>query len=202
MSRPTKLTDDLRERIAQQVAEGIPTETAARLAGIAPSTVNNWLARGRDELARREEAGDDTVDADYESMTVLQLRAHAKTLGVPVPRNGRKADLIAALPATTNNEQPFVEFLVAVTRARAAREAYLVRLLGEQAASDPKHWQATKWLLQNINPDVYRDQPSRTELTGAQGGPVQVESVSPAELVALADELTGAPVNPVDADDE
>jgi transposase-like protein len=46
MGRPTKLTDELRERYEQAVAAGIVPETAARQLGVSPATLYRWL-KGR-----------------------------------------------------------------------------------------------------------------------------------------------------------
>ena len=49
--RRTKLTRERIERICEQVRKGVPYETAARLAGIDPSTFYRWKRRG--EQAKR-----------------------------------------------------------------------------------------------------------------------------------------------------
>ncbi len=46
MARPTKLTPDVRDRIATMIRSGAYAEQAARAAGIAPSTYYSWLERG------------------------------------------------------------------------------------------------------------------------------------------------------------
>ncbi|RME07092.1 MAG: hypothetical protein D6803_04830 [Anaerolineae bacterium] len=51
MARRTKLTPERTKRICDQVRKGVPYETAARLAGIDPSTFYRWKARG--ERAKR-----------------------------------------------------------------------------------------------------------------------------------------------------
>jgi hypothetical protein len=45
--RPSKLTPAVQKRIAKLVSEGNYPETAARLAGISPSTFYAWILRGR-----------------------------------------------------------------------------------------------------------------------------------------------------------
>jgi len=46
MARPTKLTPDVRDRIATMIRAGAYAEQAARAAGIAPSTHYSWMERG------------------------------------------------------------------------------------------------------------------------------------------------------------
>ena len=46
MARPTKLTEELRDRIVKAVRAGNYAEAAARSCGIAPSTYYRWLQRG------------------------------------------------------------------------------------------------------------------------------------------------------------
>lgn len=46
MGRPTKLTPELQKRIVKLVRDGNYFETAAQAAGIAKSTLYDWMARG------------------------------------------------------------------------------------------------------------------------------------------------------------
>ena len=52
--RPTKLTPAVQDRILQAVNVGATYELAAQYGGVAYSTFNNWMARGRAEIERRE----------------------------------------------------------------------------------------------------------------------------------------------------
>ena len=47
--RDTKLTKEREEQIAQAIERGKSMNSAARMAGITPQTVYNWLDRGEDE---------------------------------------------------------------------------------------------------------------------------------------------------------
>lgn len=49
MARPTKLTDDVRDRIVSALTAGNYQDTAAAYAGISPATFHAWMARGRAE---------------------------------------------------------------------------------------------------------------------------------------------------------
>lgn len=46
--RPTKLNDDLCQKIIDNIKEGIPPATAAELTGISKRTYERWLQRGRE----------------------------------------------------------------------------------------------------------------------------------------------------------
>jgi len=46
MARPTKLDDLVSKRIVTAIAKGLPRDTAAKLAGVAPSTLYLWLRKG------------------------------------------------------------------------------------------------------------------------------------------------------------
>jgi hypothetical protein len=46
MAAPSKLTPETQDRIATMIRAGNPTDLAARVAGIHPSTYDEWMARG------------------------------------------------------------------------------------------------------------------------------------------------------------
>jgi len=92
MARPTKLDPERQATIITNLERGIPQETAARLAGLAPATLYAWKSRGEAALAAAMNALPDGAD------------------------NGQ---LLAKVPAA---ERPFVEFLEAVETARAEAE--------------------------------------------------------------------------------
>lgn len=101
-------------------------------------------------------------------------------------------------PATYYNwmaeaEQPdasdeSIEFFEAVTRARAEAEIRNVSLI-QKAASDPKLWNAAAWWLERSHPTRWGRQ-QRVELTGSNGGPVQVEDPR-AIVLAMFEEADG-----------
>jgi transposase len=49
IGRPTKLTPELTEKICSGLRSGLYLKDAADLAGIHPSQVNRWIARGSEE---------------------------------------------------------------------------------------------------------------------------------------------------------
>ena len=46
-SRPTKLTPERRDALLKWLRGGLPLETAARLTGVSPSTVQSWRKQSR-----------------------------------------------------------------------------------------------------------------------------------------------------------
>lgn len=75
-------------------------------------------------------------------------------------------------------------FAAKVNAARADLEAVLVgRVLG--ASEDPAHWKAAQWLLQKHFPKQWAEI-SKVELTGKNGGPVQLAKAELVERVKLA----------------
>lgn len=159
MARPTLLTPERTQKIAELIVAGNDAETAVVASGISTTTYYNWMARGRAEIARM------------------------------VDTNRSKPKAAEAI---------FVEFVETIEKARAEAEARLV-ILVSKAAADPKTWQAATWLLERREPKRW-GRINRTEITGADGGAIQSETVvkvSDAELVALADQIAGlGPVIP------
>ncbi len=56
MGRPTKLSDELRERYAQAVAAGVPAEVAARHLGFSAASLYRWLSGTTPRQVRFREA--------------------------------------------------------------------------------------------------------------------------------------------------
>lgn len=54
MGRPSKLTADTQERIAQGISLGATYELAAQYGGVSYNTFNEWMKRGKIEAERRE----------------------------------------------------------------------------------------------------------------------------------------------------
>jgi transposase-like protein len=81
VARPTKLTPEVREQIAESIRAGAYAEQAARAAGISPSTFYDWLRRGEageapfsefSETVRAREA-----EAEVAAVTMIRQAAEA-----------------------------------------------------------------------------------------------------------------------------
>lgn len=77
MGRRTKLTDELQERLLQAIRAGNFQDTAARFAGLAPSTFYNWMKAGR--LAQEKEAtGEELTPEEYRLVEFLEAIEKAR----------------------------------------------------------------------------------------------------------------------------
>jgi hypothetical protein len=113
------------------------------------------------------------------------IRAHVNA-GVPIPR----ACVAAGIPWNTCKDwlkrgkegtEPYAAFALAMNQAKAQWAAgQVVRI---STASD---WRASAWLLERRLKE-FRPPPQQTELTGKDGGPlnVRVSSMSDDELIDL-----------------
>jgi hypothetical protein len=139
MARPHKprLTPEVHAHIVQSLRLGNYVEHAASTAGIARSTIYEWLRKGEAALAIQE-AGEELDEM----------------------------------------QQRYLDFMMDVDRARS--EAITTNLQMIQDAA-PKNWQAAAWYLERTAPAFF-GRHTRTEITGPDNGPVQVE-VSKQELV-------------------
>lgn len=95
----------------------------------------------------------------------------------------------------SEGEQPFSEFVNRTTRAIGDG---LASRVGAIAGSGD--WRADAWMLERMHPDEFG---KRTEITGADGGPVQVHDVTAAidaELARRSAADLGIPVEVLSAD--
>jgi len=73
--------------------------------------------------------------------------------------------------------------LAFVARLLAARAERAFELQdGVEAGGGEVDWRALAWSLERMQPDVYGSR-SRTEVTGAEGGPLQIEGRAPALFI-------------------
>ena len=79
-----------------------------------------------------------------------------------------------------DGEEPFVTFRTEATRAKADGIRALVATVRKAAQDD---WRAAAWILERREPD---DWSRRTEITGASGGPVQVDMTALVTQAATA----------------
>lgn len=74
----------------------------------------------------------------------------------------------------TDHQQTLVEFLEGIHSTYTAVE---VQSLAQIRAAGQKEWRAAAWIVERRNPQEWGPPTARTELTGAGGGPIQVEQV-------------------------
>lgn len=151
------LTPEKQEHIIKVLKAGVPLETAAAYSNISPATLFNWLSSGREVQARLDEE---------------------------------------EAPELTENEVKYLEFLEAVTRARAEIEtlamgtiiqagtkglSYSTKYTNKDGdvieyetmvAPDARH---LEWFLERSFWQTYGRR-NAIELTGPEGGPIQIQS--------------------------
>lgn len=86
----------------------------------------------------------------------------------------------AWLKRAARGEQPFVDYSYAIQRAENQAEARAVALIQKAGEEDPRNLQ---WWLARRHSKRWADT-SKHEVTGAEGGPVQVQSISTLTLLA------------------
>jgi len=84
-------------------------------------------------------------------------------------RKGKELQMLSRELDTT--EQLFVEFSLAVEKARAVAEVRAVEKIRQAGDSS---WQAAAWYLERANPQDW-GLVRRTEITGAEGGAIQID---------------------------
>jgi hypothetical protein len=78
--------------------------------------------------------------------------------------------------ALNDDEASELEFISRLLEARAQRAFELQD--GVEAGGGEVDWRALAWSLERMQPDVFGSR-SKTEVTGPEGGPVQVEGRAP-----------------------
>lgn len=82
--------------------------------------------------------------------------------------------------ALSDEDASELEFVSALLVARAERAFELQD--GVEAGGGEVDWRALAWSLERSQPDVFGTR-TRTEVTGAEGGPVQIEGRAPALFI-------------------
>jgi hypothetical protein len=122
------------------------------------------------------------VSARYAGITPATLHSWMKRGRDELERveNGAKSN---------EKETVYVEFLDAVEKARAVSETSAVALIRRAAVNGT--WQAAAWYLERSNHERW-GRKQAVELTGRDGGPLQVENLTPDEAnQRLVDYLDG-----------
>jgi hypothetical protein len=164
------LTQDRHDKVVSAIRGGSFLEVAGAYAGISKPTLHEWLARGRAAQARRDrDAGESEPCPTCEA--VPGDPCVAKT-GKQARRNhANRVDRWAVSGFNDVDEAKYLLFFEDVEAARAASEVRAVTQI-QQAAMDGT-WQAAAWYLERSQPGRWGRQ--RVELSGPNGGPVQVE---------------------------
>lgn len=158
----TRLTDEVIDQLERSVLAFASNEEAAAAAGIGRTTFYRWQARGREVAKAAQEEGAPEPSAD----DLLYVRLVDK---LDLARVAAKANALAAIQRAGIGE------LVTITKTvTTENKDGSITTRTETIERVEKSWTAYAWLLERKFPREYA-LVNRTELTGADGGPVKVE---------------------------
>jgi len=168
-NRPSLLDVEVEKKLIEASRQGMPVETAAAFAGIGKSTFMEWLARGRWEANRRQEGGEPYRSEDpylrlLEQVDAAREIAHA---GAVIQLRRLINGGFVLKEVTRKVRDPETGQIVEETTVdRAAPDFKAIAFYLERQHA--RHWG--------------KDAHQTLELTGPQGGPLQVERVDTDEL--------------------
>jgi hypothetical protein len=160
--QPTKLTSGRHQRIVANVAASGRIGLAARAAGVAQSTASAWIGRGISYAEHLQNGGSPIENevrylnfaldiAKAEAMYELSVVGHIRAVGAPHETSVIK--IVERIDAEGNTS-----------------------ITTETTTRKEDDWRALAWLLEKHYPDRYSPL-QRTEHTGRDGGPMEVETV-------------------------
>lgn len=160
------LSDDTINAIAEAYRTGVPQAQAAALAGVTQFALSRWIKLGSDELDR---LGEDP-DAEPED-------------------TDRTRNAIKLVKAIKEAEGKFVQEQLLLIR-RAATQGHVKRRTTttkrdgtqttEEVLGEPQ-WTAAAWLLERRHNQQFGRQ-IRQEISGPDGGPIQVDESAEARI--------------------
>lgn len=181
--RPSKLTDEVTQGVKEAILAGAPLHVAAAHARIHVATLHRYQSRGRAAL---DEADGDWAlipDGDrpfcdfYDAVEGARREWELGQLAV-IQRAAR------GIPATNRDgtQAPIIEVETRITYD--ADGNMTGKIVTERRGVKPD-WRAAMTLLERRDPESY-GRTTKTEITGAGGGPLEVTTVE--DLAARATE--------------
>lgn len=157
--RPTKFTEEVRQRIIEAISIGASLPAAAAHAGVAQQTVRNWLKLGKDQ-----------TEGEYfeflEGFT--RARDKAELAAITAFRTG--------LTATSEVKMNTEEF----SETRLDREGkpytYKRTRTTKSEIKRPADWRAGLAWLERRNANRWM-QKTQTEISGRNGSPIEIRAV-------------------------
>lgn len=125
--RPSKLTEEMIERIRVGMASGAYIETAAAQAGVASETLRDWLrkgAAGKSALHRKFSATMEKAEAEAEMRALATVQEFGRGMFVEVVTVTTKGTGASAVTETKTERRPVREWTAAawyLERRRPAR---------------------------------------------------------------------------------
>lgn len=206
--RPFLVDTDVAKTLVDAIKLGVPVSTACQAADISESIFYQWTARGRDAHENREafEDGDpaatpfDPADQPYLDLylEIRKARATAATRNVGLIQKVAQGGSITEETVRTYRDHDTGELVQEKTVKRQAPD-----------------WRAAAWYLERSHKPEWGKGVDQVEVTGADGGPIQVavdaEDLSNRLSKHLAEGIATTPVLPAleaggsdgdDADDD
>lgn len=159
VGRPTKFTEDVRQRIIEAISIGASLPAAAAHAGVAQQSVRNWLKLGKDQ-----------AEGEYfdflEGFT--RARDKAELAAITAFRTG-----LAATSEVKMNTEEFSE-----TRLDRDGKPYTYKRTRttKSEIKRPADWRAGLAWLERRNANRWM-QRTQTEISGRNGSPIEIRAV-------------------------
>jgi len=148
--RPSKLNDAAIESLSNAFRLGLPMTVAAGFVHVQPTTVADWLARGQEDLKEGKTSSQYARLSESVSKAISDRCAESL---VRIRKAAQGGDVVGK-----------VETIV------TAPDGTVTRTLKEKKSAP--QWTADAWYLERTRPKEF-GRLIRTEITGADGGPVE-----------------------------
>lgn len=179
--RPSAFTRERRNRILELIEAGNHLRTACNVAGVSHTTFYKWLNRGEDAREEAERTGQPPADAEAVYVefvdAVSRARARAESKAVSVVQRAMVGGFILS-------EEPLQDANGDPVLSPSTGE-----VLYKRTYSQPDGRLALQYLERSRPGEWGRQPTSRVEVTGAEGGPVQVEQS--VVIASLAERVAG-----------
>jgi hypothetical protein len=165
-ARARLLTPEVEARLIEASRAGLAVDLAAVYAGVSRATFLRWMAYGRTEAVDRA-AGE---EPDPENDVFVELFDKVE-----------RARATAAMAAAMDIRRASRGGIVTTHRKFDPHSGKVL----EETITTPPDWRAAAWYLERQHRKQYgKDDHLEVELTGAAGGPLQVEQTGPAADLA------------------
>lgn len=185
LGRRSMLTPTLATLIAAALRASTSIALACQHAGISIRTYHAWITRGRNDLlALAEHTGIDPDDLDLTTIPNLDTDwpyVHFLHVTTKARTDYQLENLALIQQAARGYETTTTKTVERLERDPASGQMVAVSRTTETTTRPERQWTASAWLLERRFPDEYA-RTIRSEVTGRDGGPVQVESA--AEMLA------------------